>query len=291
MFPICMKAEKWIVKLFSFLFSRIRIPGSYRVATLFYPYYVNYFQKGVWLTAKYLSPQYGLLISLFSKDLIDHKILFTGSYEQETNSILEKYLTKDFFVVEAGANSGTETLLISRLIGNEGRVFAFEPVPHLIEKLNHNIKINELQNIQVEQLALGEKNEEIHFFTFPIEHPNQGMGSKLIDNKVSNKIRVNQITLDSFVLEINELNRLDFLKMDVQGAEIDILRGGRETLLKFKPMIFLEAGEGWSDVLDLYTYLEGLGYKIYGIGKRQHLLEISRETITYGNWLALPEDQ
>lgn len=176
------------MKVFSWFFSGARLPGSYRIACLLYPYRKTRLQKGVTLKKRYLQSKYNLSINLFSKDLIDHKILFTGAYEAPTNLLLEKNLQEGNVVLEAGANSGTETLLISRLIGKTGKIFAFEPVPHVVEKLKSNLAVNSITNAVVMPLALGEKNQEISFFVYPSEHPNQGMGSKILDHSGLQKI-------------------------------------------------------------------------------------------------------
>jgi FkbM family methyltransferase len=282
--------ERLIVLFLSFIFSKLSFPGRYRIVNKLYSYKRSLIQKGVWVTKPYLASHYHLQINLFSKDLIDHKILFTGAYERGTNSILEAHVKPGDYVVEAGANTGTETLLISRLTGAKGKVLAFEPVPHVVNKLKNNLALNNIENAQVMELALGETRKEISFYVYPESHPNQGMGSKVLDNSGLEKITVMQTTLDSLVAD-GTIARIDFLKMDVQGAEFDILRGGINCIKKYRPKIFLEAADSLSNMQAIYNYLVELNYAIRLIRIDGELANLNSGNLAMGNWLAIPTDK
>jgi FkbM family methyltransferase len=281
--------ERTLVLFLSFLLTKCSIFFRYRIVNSIYSYNRKALQKGVWVTKQYLNVKYNLQINLFSKDLIDHKILFTGAYERGTNSVLEAHVKPGDVVLEAGANTGTETLLISRLVGNQGKVWAFEPVPHVVNKLKSNLALNDIENVLVMELALGETRKEISFYVYPVSHPNQGMGSKVLENAGLEKITVLQTTLDSLMDE-GELPRIDFLKMDVQGAELDILCGGFSCISKCHPKIFLEASENLSNLQAIYKYLIELNYSIQLIKGDGTLENLNPTNLTMGNWLALPAD-
>lgn len=159
--------ERLLITLLSSIFSPVRIPGGYRFVSKIYSYNRSSFQKGVWLKKPYLNRKYALWINLFSKDLIDHKILFTGAYEKQTNKILESNLKVGDWVLEAGANTGTETVLISRLVGDSGKVLAFEPVDHVVKKLNENLSLNRINNVSVMPLALGDVKRDYLLLYLP----------------------------------------------------------------------------------------------------------------------------
>ncbi|HEY3402089.1 MAG TPA: FkbM family methyltransferase [Ohtaekwangia sp.] len=277
--------ERFFIHLLSFVFSRIHLPGMYRLVSMVYGYRVTKFQKGVWLTKKYLNKRYNLRIHLYSKDLIDHKILFTGAYEPQTNWVLINNIKAGSVVVEAGANSGTETLLISRLVGEGGSVFAFEPVPHVLKKLKDNLSLNSIANVQVVPMALGETDGNISFYIQSPDHPNQGMGSKNTVDSGLEKIDVQQKKIDTLHAE-GVFNKLDFLKMDVQGAELDILKGALKTIEKYKPGIFLEAADGWSNVTRIFDHLESLDYEVFLITNEYRLDRMERNNLKAGNWYA-----
>lgn len=280
--------EKIILKAtIGITFPLRKMPGYYRLVRFIYPYYRTRHQKGIWVEKNYLDQQYDLRIKLFSKDLIDHKILFTGFYETDTYEILKKHIKKGDSVIEAGANSGTETLLLSKLVGPTGRIHAFEPVSHVYQKLESNCKLNNLQNVSLHQLALGDKTGEIDFYISDLTHPNQGMGSVLNSDKKT-KITVKQDSIDEFIIK-NKINSFQFLKMDVQGGETGVLNGAKNAIRRYMPLIFLEAAKEWSDLDELMDLLRQMNYKVHLINQSGGLTHLNSPAP--GNWLALPGEK
>lgn len=227
----------------------------------------------------------GLVCFVSTKDLIGWKIFFFGEYEADTNKVLAKYIKPGDTVIEAGANIGSETLLISKIIGN-GRLYAFEPNPYTFERLKMNLQINELTNVEAHDIALGEQDGMIHFHIYPKNFCNSGMSSKYMETSKTRKIDVVQKKLDSFVKE-HGIVKVDFIKMDIQGAEMDMISGGLETIKRDKPTIFTEACEPYNDTKLLYRTLKDCGYKIYLIGESDTKLMESEASIKDGNWLAV----
>ena len=264
--------------------------GKYRLARILFNSNWKFLKKVVF-EIPYLAEQYNLKIRLEPKYLIDHKILFTGAYEKPTNDILIKYIEKGDTVIEAGANTGTETILISRLVGEIGSVLAFEPVPHISEKLSYNCEINKLTNVNISNLALSDSTGETTFYIADEDFINQGMGS--LDGshqKVKRKINVQLETLDNY-FTLNNIKKLDFLKMDVQGAEYQILKGGISVITRFRPVIFLEAEEGWSSTADLYEILTEMDYICFQIRDNLELNRLKKTELLSGNWIALPKEK
>jgi FkbM family methyltransferase len=278
--------EKIYVKICSI---PIKILNSgYSIALKLYPLQ-NAFFKGFWITKEYLNKELNLKINLFSKNLIDHKILFTGEYEKDTNHLLKKHIKLGDIVIEAGANTGTETLLISRLVGDKGFVFAFEPIPHIYTILKSNCELNNLENTTLVKKALGEKNSELKFYMADESFTNQGMGTKLKSHgHVEKEINVFQVSIDSFVEE-NNIQKVDFIKMDIQGAEYDALIGAKKLIEDNRPKIFLEAGEGWSSIEQLYDLVSSYSYSIYLVSGKDEILIEKNELIRSGNWIAIPK--
>ncbi len=230
----------------------------------------------------------GLVCFINTKDLIGWKIFFLGEYEAGTNRALSKYIKKGDVVIEAGANLGSETLLLSRMVGDGGHVYGFEPNPYTFERLSINVAINELKNVNVYDIAIGEKDGEISFNIYPKGFCNPGMSSKYMATSQTRKITVQQQTLDSFVAA-KGISKVDFIKMDIQGAEMDLLNGAHVTLSTYKPTIFTEALQEYNDVKTLYNKMKEYGYNIYmveenGLGKMPAVND-ARD----GNWLAVFE--
>ncbi len=228
----------------------------------------------------------GLVCFVNTKDLIGWKIFFYGEYEASTNRILEKLVKKGDVVIEAGANIGSETLLLSRHVGDNGMIYGFEPNPYTFQRLKINVDINELSNVQVFELALGERDKDIHFNIYPKGFCNPGMSSKYMSTPITREISVKQLTLDSFVKE-QGIKNVDFIKMDIQGAEMDLLDGSKEVITKYRPTIFTEAEDYFVNTEGLYNKLKGFGYDVSRINDNgvTTLLKSSSEIVP-GNWIA-----
>ncbi len=267
-------------RIISLLPSRAR----FRIAKALYDYQSSAI-KGIDLVVPLQND--GLVCLINTKDLIGWKIFFFGEYEADTNNILAKYVKPDDIVIEAGANMGSETLLIAHIL-TKGHVYAFEPNPYTFERLKINASINDLKNVSAYDYALGEQDTNIQFNIYPKDFCNSGMSSKYMETSNTRKIDVVQKKLDTFLKE-NNINKVDFIKMDIQGAEMDMIAGAAETIARHKPTIFTEACEPYNDTKALYETLKKAGYNVYLIGAKDTTLMASVSEVKDGNWLAVCE--
>ncbi len=151
---------------------------------------------------------------------------FEGPYEKG-----QVQLNEGDIVIDAGANIGLFSLLASKKIGNKGKVLAFEPINEAKELLQQNIQENNLQNILIAPYALGDENKRV---TFSLD---EGLlGSSSVFKKGSKTEDVNQVTLDEYI-DANNIQKIDFIKADIEGAERDFLKGAKKTIKKFKPKL------------------------------------------------------
>lgn len=260
----------------------------YRMTRLLYDYNSTS-NKGVNLVVNYDD---NLKFLLNTKEFIGWNIFFHKYYEYETNTVLKNYIKKDFYVIEAGANNGSETIIIGNILkSGRGKIFAFEPAPLPFKVLLINITLNELQQvIQPYDLLLGEEESYVNFFLASDSDANQGKSSKYKFNESSQKITKRQTTLDKFIEEQN-IEKVDFLKMDIQGSELDLMEGGINTLLKYHPIIFTEASNSelnrrGKSILDLYNKLISMDYDVFRITKNGLSLISKFDQVKDGNWLA-----
>jgi FkbM family methyltransferase len=157
--------------------------------------------------------------SLFkSMYLLPQKGLIWGDEGEYDNSFT--HLREGEWVVDVGANIGLFTVLAGKAVGENGRVYAFEPLEELRKKLLVHVTLNGLKNIIVVPKALGDKNTEVTMDGIEIKREGEGV--------------IKCITLDTWAKETN-LKRFDFLKMDVEGFERKVLTGGTEALRAFCP--------------------------------------------------------
>jgi len=140
-------------------------------------------------------------------------------------------------VFDAGANSGIFACLAAKRIGPEGKVYAFEPVPKIRKSLEETVRINRLNIIIIVPFALGDKVEKLKISIAPDNNIGGGWGASSGIKDFGGEYEiVPQITLDNFI-QNNNIQKVDFIKMDIEGMERNALRGAIETLRKFKPKL------------------------------------------------------
>ena len=172
-------------------------------------------------------------------------------------------------------------------VGSEGRVYSFEPIPLINKSLNKTLRINNLSQVTLCQLALGDQSGDLEF-TIPIDsndraiHGESRLGTEegnwniYTEVKSTKKIKVKTSTLDHFASE-RSIDRLDFVKIDVEGKEIGVLEGGRETFSRFTPALILEVGCEEDDRKRIAQLLRSWGYGIVVIIFAHGIVEVSWE--------------
>jgi FkbM family methyltransferase len=169
-------------------------------------------------------------------------IFVGGSFEPNEFAFLRDYLQHDMAVIDVGANEGVYTLFAASRVGPKGRVVAVEPSSRELIRLRKNLDINALGNVLVAESALGEEAGEVDLAVAEPSHAGQNTVGRSVSNpKVTTESieRVRVQTLDEVVSEAR-LRRVDFIKIDAEGAELNVLRGARRTLERFTPVLQLE---------------------------------------------------
>lgn len=138
------------------------------------------------------------------------------------------------YVVDAGANIGLFSIIASKRVSNTGKVFAFEPLDKITSVLKENIANNNCENIITEKFILGENTKDVDFY-YNLEK-NYNASSSIIKGNDDQVVTLKQITLDEYV-EINKIEKIDFIKADIEGSERNLLRGAENTIKKFSPKL------------------------------------------------------
>lgn len=158
---------------------------------------------------------------------VEHEVYYHGTYEAGTLRVLETVLRPGDIFLDIGANIGLMTLAAARVVGPQGRVYAFEPVSSTLALLKRNLELNDFQNVHPQPTALGSARE-----TRPIyEHleVNRGAASLVPSGASPTGVFVPVTTLDSFVRAARLEGRIRAVKIDVEGWEAEVLAGGRDT--------------------------------------------------------------
>ncbi len=157
-----------------------------------------------------------------------------GEWSEAEVSLYGQFLRPGDVAIEAGANIGTHTLPLSRLVGPHGRVIAFEPQRHIFQLLCANLVLNECLNVEAKPAAVG---AEIGKIDFPLMNPREpnNFGAASIYTAWPTTETVDVVTIDSLGLQ-----RLDFIKSDVEAFEPQLLAGATRTIDALRPIIYLE---------------------------------------------------
>jgi tRNA (mo5U34)-methyltransferase len=166
--------------------------------------------------------------------------LFYDGFENTERSFVERYLRPGMNVLDIGAHHGYYTLLASRKVGLRGLVLAIEPSPRERERLRLHLRINRCKNVQMESCALGEAEGISDLFL--VRGSETGCNSLRAPDVAQDteRISVSVECLDR-VLEDHRIERIDFVKLDVEGAELSALKGARQLLSRQpRPVILAE---------------------------------------------------
>jgi FkbM family methyltransferase len=214
----------------------------------------------------------GIKLYLDPKDqVITPTILVLGSWETTETDWFLRIVKPGDTVVDAGANIGYYTVIGSRLVGDKGKVYAFEPEPANFALLQKNVRLNGLTNVVLEQKALSNRKGTLQLFI-----AEQNKGDHRIyqpEGESRASVEVEAVRLDEYFED--HPRGIDVLKTDTQGAEGLILEG-MTGLLQGRtdgPTIFMEfwphglKGMG-TDAGDLLKWLQSYGYRFYDINPR-----------------------
>jgi len=202
---------------------------------------------------------------------IDLSIYLFGAYEPRTLSAYSSMIRPGDVVFDIGANIGAHTLHFARLTGEKGRVYAFEPTDFPVAKLHSNLRLNpELAaRVSVHQCFLVAEAAAALPATivssWPIAHKHHDLDPEHL-GKPKSLAAAHAITADDFVREAN-IDRIDFVKLDVDGHEHTVLRGFSDTLRRFRPAMLIELapfvfeGGNAHEFDEFITFLVGLGYE------------------------------
>lgn len=170
----------------------------------------------------------GIRYALNLQDAIQ-KFIYFNVYENRDISRILPLISAGSICLDVGANVGFYALHFAKRVGNNGKVYAIEASPKVVDRLRKNIALNSYENIiEVEALAVADKKGEIEFAISPDE--NSGWGHIGEDVRFSEKVLLKADTLDSF-FESKKLTSVDLMKVDIEGAE-DMLIAGAQKILR-----------------------------------------------------------
>jgi FkbM family methyltransferase len=235
----------------------------------------------------------GAKVRVWPRSRIGWNLFCFGDYEPELRLIFKKYVPTGGVVVEVGANIGWHLLLFSSLVGPAGHVHAFEPNDSVYTELKHNLLLNDRHNVTTWELALSHEAGTALFNGVAVNENGAGNGH-LVGTEQSigepNFRSVKMETMDGLGLN---LERLDLIKIDVEGAEYAVLAGAMATIGRFLPVVVYEHLEDFNErglgrASEVMQRLTLLGYRFHAILSRGGTRPLPSVVGYSGDILALP---
>ena len=188
-----------------------------------------------------------------------------GTYEPEVVRTISRVVSAGMTALDIGAHSGFFTLLLAKVVGPKGRVVAFEPLPANFRMLQENVRLNSLMNVRLEkqgvhsnsgQLTFEVPDAESFLLAGPMHHDDERPTTMVLAT-----------SLDLYVFQHDM--KVDFIKIDVEGAEDDVLKGAEKTIKAFHPAMVIEVHDldKQSRPHSGLAVLAALGYELEPLGE------------------------
>ena len=196
--------------------------------------------------------QSGIIYVLHPGEHVDDQIIQYGCFEPFSTNIVKTLIHPGMTIIDVGANFGYYSCLFSKLVGSTGHVFCFEPTNYFRQRLVNNIYLNNYQNITVSEYALS----DCHWV--PDFDSSQDMN-------ITNE-NISTITLDEFLSDKN-IQKIDFIKVDIDGHELKFIKGAMYTISKYKPKILMEISpihlnEAGYNMQDCWDIIQEINYNV-----------------------------
>lgn len=231
----------------------------------------------------------------FDKRVAPVEILNFAQYELVDSNMILELVEPGNCVLDIGANMGWYALNIAKL-QPDTIVHAFEPLSSTYAALTENVRLNGLNNIRTYNFGFSSEKQDLEFFFYP-EGSGNASSANLSDRDDVQKVICHVEVLDQAAPEL-KLPNVDFIKCDVEGAELFVFQGGMKTLAKDKPVVFTEMLRKWAaqfdyhpnEIIDLFL---SLGYQCFtaSADKKLHLFGRMDEQTQETNFFFLHQEK
>lgn len=254
--PFGLISQRWVQRF-------CRVKGGTRLARCLAGFMNQHFFKGKWLAVDRGGVRFGLNVD----SELEWQVLAYGGFDLGLLEYLGKWLKPGAVFMDVGANVGCVCLPAAAWVGSGGRVLAIEADPTVFERLQFNAALNGQPQWRGINIALGSAPSTMTFH----RGANTGAFGQAVGSLYASDWHEGGTTFDVSVdtldrlLETESVDRVDVIKIDVEGAEMDVLKGGMAALRKYHPVLCLEVCEhtytsaGWGPQ-DLFDLLSPLGY-------------------------------
>lgn len=238
-------------------------------------------KKTVMIIQKLLKPDFAMVqghkMYLDKNDSLN--LAMNGTYGEFETDLVKNEISSGDVVIDIGGHIGYFTLIFAKLVGSEGRVFAFEPEPTNFEILCKNVEVNGYQNVVLEQKAASDKNGTCELFVGQRSSgANRIYQPKKTKTQRFRSVMADTIRLDDYFSNSDLKNKIKFIKMDIEGAELLALKGMRDILQNNKALtIFTEfikdaLEDAGTDPKEMLNFLKKEGFEIYLVDEQKAMI-------------------
>jgi FkbM family methyltransferase len=201
----------------------------------------------------------GFTLLLHGDNYLEEEILRSGVWEPPATQYMQQALKPGMVAVDVGANIGYFSFLMAHLVGRQGRVHAFEPYPGYVDRMCASLAVNDFEQIELHQVALSDRwGTQTLYKGLASARMCRWSHSDPAFNKVHDTVTIACMPFDDYARE--GLDRLDLIKIDVDGHEMKVLQGARGSIERYKPAVLIElyeealrdAGSSVDEVLEFF---------------------------------------
>jgi FkbM family methyltransferase len=237
----------------------------------------------------------GTRLRIFLGNDISGQVYIAGCWEPNEFAFLDRILQPGMTFLDVGANDGMYTVFAAKRVGAEGTVWSFEPSTRELERLRFNLDLNGLTS-RVFPVALADVTGQAQFMVAGYEHEGHNtLGAFAYEGVTGATETVELRKLDDLVAE-SPLPQIDVLKMDVEGAELRVLRGAVSVLKNHRPIILFEVSESslrnqGTNGSELVEFVRQQGYTIYAFDSSTGLVIPASPGASADNLVGVPQEK
>lgn len=281
------KIARYVFRLYIFEYGRYTL-----LEKIFFPYLSP--QIGDDTQEEVINMSEGFFLNVSPREYLHAYFYCFGSYEKSTVQFLKKSILQNATVVNIGANIGYMAIVLSRIVGEQGKVIAIEPENKNFSWLQKNVDINHIQNISTIQKAISNRQG---LETLYLSTENSGAHSLLIHHQItqSKTQQISTSPFDAVALEYNILN-ISAMLIDVEGFELEVFQGMNNIIARDRPIFIVELNDTLlqqrnSSALELTHYIcSTFGYQQFRI-QSSGVIHRASDTINFENGVFIPKEK
>jgi FkbM family methyltransferase len=206
-------------------------------------------------------------------DFVGRAAFFVGDLDRKVSALFERVVRPGDVVIDVGANIGITTLRLASLVGERGKVHAFEPNADLIRQLKAMLDRNAMRQVELHPFALSDKDGQA---SLSVPAGNMGAAS-MVEGRIAAPVATMPAELRRLDAALGDLKSLRLIKIDVEGAEHKVIAGGRRTIERLRPVVIFEANVG-AEREETFRYFKRIDYRLFGLKKSLFRLSLGEIT-------------